>query len=196
MRFVSKSSNLRVVLKPGIPGNHLSGVVAQQGVYVKFIGGIVEIKDPEIIKAMKAHPGFNSDYIAVEDEITQEVDPYEYQRQETEPTHYLTDLSTGRPTKTVQSKGKRRKLSPEIEKAIQDAGMDLAKKMLPGMVKQVLTGLKEASDAEKAVKAPKEKNNTIKEISKTESIKSEVSPIEISTGSESKLEIHPVKEVD
>ena len=66
MRFFSKNPNLRIVLRPGIPGNVFAGKYPEPGVYVKFVGGVVDVEDEDKVKAMLKHDGFNSDFVSAE----------------------------------------------------------------------------------------------------------------------------------
>ncbi len=144
MRFVSKSTNLMLVLKPGYPGNIQLGTPATSGIYVKFQNGVVEVKEPSIIDLMIKHPGYNIDYISAESE-----DPYEYQRNDSEPSHVLTEIKYGHAEKAVGSR-KPTRLSPEIKALLQEEATRMAHAMLPGMMKEVLSQIQNnASSASK-----------------------------------------------
>ena len=144
MRFVSKSANLMLVLKQGFPGNHMTGTAPISGVYIKFQNGVVDVKEQSLIDLMLRHPGFNIDYIAVEEE---KADPFEYLRNETEPSHILTEIKYGHVEKSVGNK-KPMKLSPEIKAVLQEEATRMAREMLPGMMKEVLTSMKNESTLE------------------------------------------------
>ena len=88
MKFISKNSNLRVVLKPGIPGERLTGRAPESGIYVKFEDGIAEVRDEALVKMMLEHPGFNTDYITSDEGI----DPYKNSRKSLEPDHAIVNI--------------------------------------------------------------------------------------------------------
>jgi len=141
MKFVSKNSNLMVVLRPGILGNHLSGTATINGIYVKFSQGMADVKEEKFIDMMKLHPAFGSDFIAVE---TPEEDPFAYLRKEVEPAHVITEINYGHAEKSVGSK-KNTQLSPEIKKMLQDEAVRMAKEMLPGMMKEMMKEMQSES---------------------------------------------------
>jgi hypothetical protein len=159
MKFVSKNSNLRIVLRPGIPGNHLTGQVPQPGVYVKFQDGVVEIKDEDTINMMRLHPGYNLDFIEVEENIS---DPYASSRREIEPAHQISAINYGHVEKVASSQQKVR-LPAEIEKAIKEQAVamaqELVKQMLPSAVEETIKGLveKHKDDKETGEKVETEK---------------------------------------
>lgn len=134
MRFVSKSTNLRVMLRPGIQANPLSGQAAVPAIFVRFQNGIADLKDQDIIDMMLAHPGFNSDYIAVDDGGN---DPYSATRQESEPAHSIAEIENGRVQKLVSSPVKK-VLPPELQKLVQEQALELAKAMVPEMIQTLI----------------------------------------------------------
>jgi hypothetical protein len=140
MKFVSRNSNLMVVLKPGLPGNHLSGTAAVTGVYVKFQNGQVDVKEDSLIEMMKKHPAFNTDFIAVEENIKDE-DPYAYYRSEIEPTHVVSEIKYGHVEKAVSSAPKR-KMPPELEAMIKAEASKMAKEMLPDLIRETIQSMK------------------------------------------------------
>lgn len=149
MRFVSKSSNLAIILKPSFPGNHLTGVPAVNGVSVKFQNGSLEVKDDAIIEMLLKHPAYNLDFIKVEET---EIDPFTYIRKDQEPEHVITEINYGHAEKSIGNK-KPINLSPEVRRALQDEAMSMAKAMakeiLPGMLKEAIAEIQ----AENATKS-------------------------------------------
>lgn len=138
MKFVSKSTNLHIILRPGIPAQPITGTPAVPTLSVRFIDGIAEVKDEEHIKMMLNHPGYNSDFIAVDEAAS---DPYAAIRSEIEPAHTLTEMQFGHPVARVTTKAKPQ-LPPELMKL---AG-ELAQAMLPSMIEAALA----ARDGEKS----------------------------------------------
>lgn len=143
MQFVSKNSNLRIVLKPGLPANPMIGVPATTGIHVKFNNGIVDVKDEEHIKMMLAHPGFNADFIAVNE---QGQDPFAYGREEIEPVHVIQQIKYGHVDGAMRSE-RPVKISPELQAFIDAKAMETARKMVPGMVDDILTKFAEEAKA-------------------------------------------------
>jgi len=123
-----------LVLKQGFPGNHLTGTAPVSGVYIKFQNGVVDVKEQSLIDLMLRHPGFNTDYIVVEEE---KADPFDYLRNQTEPSHVLTEIKYGHVEKSVGNKNPI-KLSPEIKNMLHEEAVRMAKEMLPSMMKEVL----------------------------------------------------------
>ena len=148
MKFVSKSSNLMVVLKPGFPGNHLTGTAPVTGVYVKFQNGTVDVKEDALVEMMKKHPAFNMDFIAVEEGVKEE-DPYAYYRSENEPTHIISEVKYGQLEKSVSS-SKAKPLHPDLQKVIRNEAtkmaVEMVKEMLPNLIKEALASIPEKSD--------------------------------------------------
>lgn len=151
MRFISKSSNLLIVLKPGFSSQPLTGTPATPGVSVRFKDGIAEVPDGELTAMMLKHPGYDGDFISAES--VNNVDPYAYLRQESEPQHVVTELKFGSPVSRHVEGGKK-SLPPELAKIVQDMAVNMAKEMLPTMLESALQGLVKAHESNKAVAAP------------------------------------------
>lgn len=138
-RFISKNSNLRIVLKHGISPEPITGRLAVPGLYVKFKNGAVNISDEEIIKLMMSHGGFNSDFILVNEE---ETDPWKWQRRDKEPAHKLTELKYGHVEKTLAPKGQLDGMSVEkrmlFEKMVEDTAKKIAVPLAKKMLREVL----------------------------------------------------------
>lgn len=145
MKFISKSANLNIIIRPGLPAQPLSGLLAKPAISVRFQNGLANVEDDELVRMMIAHPGFNSDFISAED-VKQ--DPYASLRQENEPSHIMTELKYGTPQKTTSS-GKTQ-LPPEVTKLIQAQAIEIAKQMLPSMVEEALKSIIGSMEATKA----------------------------------------------
>jgi len=156
MKFVSKSTNLHVIIQPGLSAQPLSGTPEKPRVSVKFVDGIVDIKDDVLAEKMLNHPGFNQDFFLAE---PGRPDPYAYVRGEVEPQHTITEIQFGHPIARVGGNAKPQ-LSPEIRKLLQEeaASMatEMAKAMLPEMVeatlKQLAQSVKDDGEVAEAVK--------------------------------------------
>lgn len=152
-KFISKSANLNIILRQGLPAQPLIGVPAKAALSVRFQNGMVTVDDQDLVNLMINHPGFNRDFVSADDVV---VDPFAYLRQEVEPTHVLTDLKHGTPGGRVVS-SKKVTLPPEIAKLIQEQATEIAKKMLPDMVKNTLKALVKANEENKGVKGNNKK---------------------------------------
>ncbi len=135
MKFISKSSNLYIVLRPGMQAQPLTGTPAVPTLGARFQNGIIDVQDEAQVEMMRKHPGYNVDFIEA-DPITNH-DPFKYLRQEVEPAHVLQEMKYGQPTGRNVSPTQAT-LPPEILKMIQDQAMEMAKEMLPGMLKAIV----------------------------------------------------------
>lgn len=142
MRFISKSGNLHIILKPGLPAQPLSGFSGSPTVSVRFQNGIADISDEELIQKMLKHPGFNLDFISSED--SNGADPYAYLRKDNEPQHITTEIKFGAPVSRKAPQVKRQ-LPDDIKRMIQEQATEIAKQMLPSMVKETLEVLAKSS---------------------------------------------------
>jgi len=125
MKFFSKNSNLRIVLKHGIPAEPITGRSAVPGVYVRFEDGMVNVHDEEMIKSLKNHPRFNIDFVCDESQT----DPFLVSRSDSEPQHIMGEVQYGGIVKRNVPQGKP-KLSPELEKIVKEEARKMAKEIL------------------------------------------------------------------
>jgi len=137
MKFISKNSNLLVVLRAGLSAQPITGTPAKPTISVRFKEGVADVTQQELVDMMLAHPGFNSDFISAEETG---IDPYAALRQPVEPAHVVTELQFGTPV-SREVKGGKVGLPPEIQKMIQSAAAEMAKQMLPSMVEATLKNL-------------------------------------------------------
>lgn len=155
MKFVSKNSNYRVMLTPGVPGNPISGTPGKPGISVKFEGGEVVINDEETAKLMKQHPSFGQDFILVDES---EADPYKDTRNDPEPEHRIADIKHGNIANVEKAK---KELSPAMKKAILEAAkplaVEIAKDLAPKLAVDLLKKLKEDSESDVEEKKPASK---------------------------------------
>lgn len=135
MKFISKSSNLLVVLRPGMSAQPLTGTPAKPTVSVRFKDGIAIVEQEELVDLMLVHPGFNADYISA-DEIAS--DPYAAARKPSEPVHVLTEMKFGTP-QNRQVKGNTVQIPAEMQPIISSLAAEMAKAMLPDLLKSVLS---------------------------------------------------------
>lgn len=142
VKFVSKNSNFMVVLKPGVPGSTITGQQPQPGIYVRFQGGTVDVREESIIEMLRNNRGCGVDFVEIKQS---ESDPYEHVRQETEPIHNTTEINYGHIGKATKSQAKTI-LSPELKKIIEAEAIKILPSLLkknPKILKAVLSGLAE-----------------------------------------------------
>jgi len=151
MKFISKNQNLRIVLKPGIPGNPALGQPIISGLYVKFENGVANITDEKMVALMLGHSGFNSDFIKIDDN---EVDSYI--RKSVEPEHNIFEMDHGAMGKNLNPK--KVVLPPEIKAEMSKMATDMAKEMAPKIALEILKKIAKGSKGLKTLKVeePKE----------------------------------------
>lgn len=150
MKFVSKSTNLLVVLRPGLSAQPLTGTPARPTVSVRFKDGVAEVPDGKMTEMMLAHDGFNSDYVAVNTEVANRLTSV---RQDSEPVHLMTEMKYGTPAGRIVG-GSKFNLTPEMAQVVNEMAAEIAKKMLPGMLETTLKTIIASHEAKKASAAP------------------------------------------
>lgn len=131
MKFVSKMSNLRIILKPGIQAQPITGTPAVPTLYVQFRDGLANVDDPDLIERMERHPGFNSDFIKVEDGTT---DPYAANRVPSEPVHVIAEIEHGK-VKNRNAAPVANPAAAQVKEMIETRAKELALELLPEMIK-------------------------------------------------------------
>lgn len=149
MKFISKSSNLLIVLRPGLSAQPMTGTPAKPTISVRFKDGVAEVPQQELIDMMLAHQGFGSDFISAE---ATTIDPYASSRQPSEPAHVLTDIQFGTPVARKVVGGKAPALPPELQKLVTSMAADMAKQMVPEMLKSLVSAHESAKGTTKAGK--------------------------------------------
>lgn len=151
MKFISKSTNLLIVLRAGLPAQPMIGMPGKPNISVRFKDGVADVQQQELIDMMLAHPGFNVDYIAAD---SVPVDPFVAARKASEPAHEMIEMKYGTPENRQVGGGDPTKLTPEMQKLVKAAAEEMAKAMLPSMVEHTLKTL--VADRKEA-KAPGKK---------------------------------------
>lgn len=162
-KFVSKSSNLMVVLRSGVEGNRAIGTQAKPGLYARFQGGIIEVKDDTMIQLLREHPACGSDFIEIAEK---EVDPFEYNRNETEPVHVMHEMKYGHIEKMKGVETRPLKLSPEMKNLIESEAIKMLPLLLksnPGILKKILTELVASEEAKNIASDDVEISSVFKE---------------------------------
>lgn len=147
MKFISKSSNLLIVLRPGMSAQPLTGTPAKPTVSVRFKDGLADVQQEEIVTMMLNHPAFNGDFICA-DNIP--VDPFLSSRQPSEPGHIMTEMQYGTPGKRVTAGVNMSKYPAEIQRIIKETAAEMAKSMLPSLVEGTLKELIKTNEDKKA----------------------------------------------
>lgn len=159
MKFISKNSNLRIVLEPGVPSNQMAGVAGKNGVYVKFQDGEFNTDNVTTIEKMTSHPGFGTDYIMVDDNGE---DPYAHRRAENEPVHVIQNIRYGQVESKTESPHKK-KIDPQIQKLVNDMAVEKAKELLPSMVEEAVRKMMEIHDKRKSEDAQSDESAVVGE---------------------------------
>lgn len=133
MKFVSKSGNLCVILKCGIPMEKLTGRLAQPAVSVRFQNGLLSVESQEICDMLLQHPGFNRDFFICEDNRP---DPFSTNRKSSEPEHDVLEVNYGHVEKNLNPRGVN--FNAEQKKIIEDMIKREAMKIAPEIAKQML----------------------------------------------------------
>ena len=162
-KFVSKNSNYMIVLKSGLEGNRALGTHAISGLYVKFQGGVVDVKEEAVIKMLRDHPSYGIDFLEVKES---EVDPYADERVDIEPEHVIQKMTYGH-SEGLTGTPRSTKLTPQMKKLIEGEAI----KMLPGLLKsnpQILKDIITSMAAEmKAKEAPEKEQEPAEEVKKS-----------------------------
>jgi len=105
--FYSKYSKLRITLKPGIPGERITGRLAIPGEYVLFVNGKATIDDEtekEKFDLIKRSTGFNTDFFLMEDEKDSNIKNIIENTKSSEPRHTIQEIKYGSVGKTEGDK--------------------------------------------------------------------------------------------
>ena len=145
MKFISKQSNYRVVLRPGIPGNRLTGQVDTPGIYVKFEGGIAVVENQDIVEMLKKHGGYgkDKDFISSEESDSS----FEGKRKDSEPGHTVQEMVYGHVGPKVGSPSAKEESAKLVKEMATQIAKEMVKELLPTMAKE----LAEKMIAEKTV---------------------------------------------
>jgi hypothetical protein len=152
-----------ITLRPGISGNSLTGTASVPGVYIRFRDGVVEVKDDEMIRLMKASDGFRGgDFVAADDHGE---DPFAETRTSTEPVHVISDIKYGH-VENRKVSDSQVKVPAAIKKMIAAEAKKMAKQLLkdPELLKEALReAVKDIQTKESAIKDAATKVSKIEE---------------------------------
>lgn len=150
MKFISKNSNLHIILQPGQPANPVTQTPPVPALSVRFMNGQADISDEALVEKMMRHPAFNQDFIAVEEAAA---DPYAHLRAAAEPQHVTTELKYGHPVgrnvpPTISS------LPPELKKMITDQATLIAAEMVKSQLPSIIAEALKTTSESKTDTAP------------------------------------------
>ncbi len=162
MKFISRQSNYRIVLKHGQPAEPMTGRNAVPGMYVKFENGVANVENEELCQMMMKHSAFKKDFIVAEEGAG---NSWDASRREIEPEHNITNIEYGHVGKALNPKAKI-PLNREGQKALKEMAIEMAKKMAPELAKELLkTMIKDKEDErEKKGESDSVKDNDVKDI--------------------------------
>ena len=161
-------TNLRLILQPSVPSNPYLGTPSIPALFVQFKDGLASIEDEILIEKMMAHKGKGRDFIIVEEG---ETDPYLHQRAPSEPAHILSEIKNGRVVGRKKENLKK-VLPPAIEKMINERATEIAKAMVPEILKSLKDEAAENAEVTEEVKV----EATLPEVEKVEEPKPKPKP--------------------
>lgn len=150
MKFISKSSNYCIILKPGISAEPITGRAAVPGVSVKFENGIAIINDENMCQLLMANPAFNVDFILADDLSH---DPF-LRSSTIDPKHDLIDVNYGHPGKKGGDADIR---NEQLIKMAKVMAIEMTKELAPKLAKEIIADL--ALKQEKDKKSKKEEKD-------------------------------------
>lgn len=144
-KFISKQSNYRVVLRPGIYGNRLSGQADIPGIYVKFESGIAVVDNEEIIAMLKKHGGYGKDKDFI---LSEESDSsFAEKRKDSEPGHTVQEMVYGHVGPKVGSPSAKEENTKLVKEMATQIAKEMVKELLPTMAKELAEKMiKESND--------------------------------------------------
>jgi len=160
-----------VVLKNGIEGNRILGTQPVAGIYIKFEGGIVTVKEDKVAQMLREHPQFGNDFIEVE---AIGMDPYADSRTEIEPEHVMSEIKYGH-AEAIKGTAKPVKITPAMKKFIESEAIKMLPSILkanPTILKDIITNLaadmkdkepKEMKEVKEVKPEPKKEDKKIEE---------------------------------
>jgi hypothetical protein len=176
MKFLSKQSIYRVILRPGQPAEKITGRAAVNGLSIRFENNeaIIDEKavDPvtnrSVIELLKEHEAFGQEFIeVVPDEVL--VGPWNSLRKGMEPEHDIISIDYGHVGKSLNPKPKLA-LNSDQKKALEEMArtmaVEMAKEMAPQLAKDILKSLVETKN--KAGRPPKAEKDITEAESKPE----------------------------
>ena len=152
MKYASKFSNYRIVLRQGIPAEPVTGRPAVGLISVKFEDGLADtsailgMTEEEADQKMHALRSFGKDFVEV---VGASRDPFAASRKSAEPEHDIIMIEHGGVAKSLNPK---QAVSKDMQNIIMEAAKQIAGPMAKEMLRQALMEL----NAEKGKEGPQE----------------------------------------
>lgn len=146
MKFISKNSVYKLILKQGISGNRELGLQSTPGISVRFENHELNVSDEKIIEMLLAHPSYDTDFTKAEEPgmIVMKASP--------EPTHEITEMKYGHIGGTVGGK-----TPVDINSLATNLAVEMVKKLLGEDELKALL-------AKKSAKQPEQVSTPVKEV--------------------------------
>lgn len=159
--FYSKYSKLRITLKPGIPGERITGRLPVPAEYVLFVNGKVIIDDKtekEKFELIKRSTGFNTDFFLMEDEKDPNIKNIIENTKSSEPRHIIQEIKYGSVGKTEGDKAPV-KFNDAQKAAIKEMMNDLTTdfKKETELLKEEISNLKKNEDVPRGTSEAEDK---------------------------------------
>ena len=132
-------SNLRLVLRPGIPAQPITGTPAVPTLFIQFKDGMASSDNEEVIQLLQSHKGFDRVFVQVEEGVR----PAFEANRTAEPVHVVSDLEHG---KIVRRSGNPVGQNPDSAKKMQEHINTQAKAMAMAMLPELLKAVQEQSE--------------------------------------------------
>lgn len=175
MKFISKNSTYRLILRAGQPAEQATGRLPVPTIFVRFEEGVAEVKDEEMIKLILAHKDFMTDFFPFDNEDLK-TQKLINERVSSEPEHDITSIEYGHVgRKTSQNKFN---MSPEMKNQLMDTAVTMAKSIAAEMVKTQMAPIQDLLK-QLADKQEKEAGNKTPKTSKVAKTKEAVAPEEV-----------------
>lgn len=155
--FVSRNKKLRLILKPSIPAEPLTGRNLVPGEFALFQDSKLTVTNDELAKRIMEHPGFNRDFVLASDPNK---DPYASTRGP-EVQHDLINIEYGHIGKNRNPKPQMQ-VSPAMQEYLREqtvkmtkAAEDAAEAKFNSLVEALKAKASETAPREESPKSPK-----------------------------------------
>lgn len=153
MKFISKNSVYKLILKQGISGNRELGLQSTPGISVRFENHEVNVTDEKTIEMLLAHPSYNTEFTKAEEPgMTMP------RKALTEPTHEITEMKYGHIEGTVGGR-----TPVDINSLATNLAVEMVKKLLGEDELKALLAKKSAKQPEQVAAPVKEDAATVAE---------------------------------
>lgn len=133
MKFVSKMSNLRIVLRPGIQAQPITGTPAVPTLFLQFKDGVAETENEEILNLILKHRGLERIFIKVEEGTAQKFEA----NKTAEPVHVLSEIEHGKVKNRSTNPIGKTEAQEKMEKLVKEEAKKIALAMIPELLKEM-----------------------------------------------------------